>query len=107
MANLYKKAAERQKIVPGGAKPEPEVKDDEVVVPAAEETPAPVTEVADEKSIRIPLEEIGASKKPKKKSTTLYLSEEVIAELKARGAKAGGMSSSEYLDELLKRVFEL
>lgn len=107
MANLYKKAAERQKIVPGGTKNDPEdVKEEEITVPGSEEEACPDIEIPDNKSIEIPLDEIGAPKKPKKKSTTLYLSERAISELKTRGKKVG-LSSSEYLDEILKRVFDL
>lgn len=111
MANIYKKAAERQKIVPGGADVEQELKVEvEKVQPVVEEVkvPEPETPVAEasdnDAAVFLPLDDIGANKKPKKRSSTLYLSESVLDELRKRGKKVG-LSSSEYLDELLKRAF--
>lgn len=106
MANLYKKAAERQKIVPGGhldENQEQEILNESVSEEVVRET-AEVQDVSDNASVVIPLDEIGASRRPKKRSSTLYLSEEVLSELRKRSKKVG-MSASEYLDELLKRAF--
>lgn len=106
MANIYKKAAERKKIVPGGA----EVEDETVVVEPNDDideknSAAAVVESSDNTdSVFIPLDDIGANKKPKKRSSTLYLSESVLDELRKRSKKAG-LSSSEYLDEVLRRAF--
>ena len=114
MANIYKKAAERQKITPGGANVEQEevveLVVEEKVQPVIEEvverSEPPVVETSDADTVLIPLDDIGANKKPKKRSSTLYLSESVLDELRKRSKKAG-LSSSEYLDEVLKREFSL
>ena len=47
------------------------------------------------------------SEKIKKSSTTLYLSDDVWAELEKRSKKARFRSRSEYLDELLMKLFKL
>lgn len=81
----------------------------------AEETPAavePAEEVVEQKPGRISIDDIdeeikqASKKKQVKKNTSFTLSPEVIREIERRSKKAGKTKAS-YLDDLLKRVFEL
>lgn len=115
MANIYKQAAQRQRVVPGGAKPpeipaQDEPKEEEVITTPSEEEKAVVAAERDEKSIADAFEK--RLKAQKKKDTnkvhvSLTLSPEVKAELQKR-AKRAGLTASKYLDDLLKEeVFKL
>lgn len=130
MANLYKKAAERKKVVPGGAgRPQDEQKETAVVTPAEPETQQeapeapvsepitePVAEATEEKPVEDPVEErepapvrliledlIPKKKKPKRGTDGFYLDSDVHDEL-VRLAKQSKANKSEVLNALLRRV---
>ena len=95
--NAFKEAAKKRKTAPGGAEKEPEVE----VVPSQE---IEETEKEPTGEIAALLSGIGGEKKPQKKSSTLYLSATNLGELKKRAKKAG-VSSSEFLDKVLTKLF--
>ena len=107
MANPYKVSEEKKKKAPGGAQEPSEPKAD-VITPAEPESPAEELVAANENDLKGLFDQVKAakSKKPKKNSHTLYLSDSVWAELRKRSKKED-MSPSEYLDALLKGAFEL
>lgn len=70
------------------------------------EPKAEPVEVAPTNSVTIPLDDIGMVKRPEKRTASMYLSVDVLEELGKRAQKVN-MRSSAYLDELLKRVFEM
>lgn len=121
MANLYKTAAERKKIVPGGAvEPQEEVKQEEVVVtPAEPEKPAEVKiepaaelekapEAVEEAAAAAPVDLLAdlipQKKKPRPETYGFYLDSDVHDEL-VKLAKANKTNKSRYLNALLRRVF--
>lgn len=123
MSNLYKKAAERKKVVPGGAGKPQEAQNEEtaVVTPEEPETAqaapeAPVSEpiseeLAEEKAaeqdpapVRLILEDlIPKKKKPKRGTYGFYLDSDVHDEL-VKIAKQSKTNKSEVLNALLRRV---
>lgn len=126
MSNLYKKAAERKKVVPGGAgKPqgaqneeaavvtpeEPETAQTAPEVPVSEPIVEPVVEAAeqpveeqDPAPVRLILEDlIPKKKKPKRGTYGFYLDSDVHDEL-VKIAKQSKTNKSEVLNALLRRV---
>lgn len=131
MSNLYKKAAERKKVVPGGAgKPqdaqnkeaavvtpeEPETAQAAPEAPVSEPVTEPAAEVAEEKPVeektaepdpapvRLILEDlIPKKKKPKRGTYGFYLDSDVHDEL-VKIAKQSKTNKSEVLNALLRRV---
>lgn len=93
--NVFKKADQRKRVVPGGTQnvSEPSETEESVITPSVAE------ESVGDKIIK--------KKRVKKKSYSLYLSDEVHKELQKRSKQAGGMSVSEYLDEYLRLEFKL
>lgn len=86
---------------------EEEIDDTAPAQETAQEAPqAEKEQVRSEDAVFIPLDEIGLNQKPKKKTTSVYLSEDVLDELEKRAKKAK-LKPSPYLDELLRRVFGL
>lgn len=106
MANIYKDNDKRKKVVPGGT----QIPQDEGKAPETVETPAETEAPSDSKPTEIKdiLENVKAAKKrkPKRKTFSLYLSVNVMNEIEKQSKKAD-MSASEYLDEILKDIFNL
>jgi len=102
MPNPYKEAEKNKKTPPGsrqgGAETEEKVTQPSVPETKAEKPTEPVAALADL------LGTIGEEKKPARRSASLYLSDSNLAELKKR-SKAAGLSASEYLDQLLTKIF--
>ena len=95
--NAFKEAAKKRKTAPGGAEKEvPQVVISEETLPEKKE---PAGE------IQALLSGIEGERRPQKKSSTLYLSTTNLNELKKRAKKAG-VSSSEFLDKVLTKLFE-
>ncbi len=130
MSNLYKKAAERKKVVPGGAgKPqgaqneeaavvtpeEPETAQTAPEAPVSEPIVEPVVEAAEKPAeekveeqdpapVRLILEDlIPKKKKPKRGTYGFYLDSDVHDEL-VKIAKQSKTNKSEVLNALLRRV---
>lgn len=105
MGNLYKDADKRRKVIPGGAEKPQEPSKAEVGETPARTAENPVSEAVEpSKAIVDLLGTIGEERKPVRKSASLYLSETNLQELKKR-AKASKLSASEYLDQLLAKLF--
>lgn len=130
MSNLYKKAAERKKVVPGGAgKPQDAQNEGAAVVtpeehetaqtapeaPVSEPIVEPVVEAAEKPAeekveeqdpapVRLILEDlIPKKKKPKRGTYGFYLDSDVHDEL-VKIAKQSKTNKSEVLNALLRRV---
>lgn len=85
-------------LISAGKTPEEPQKVEEVVsIPAESEKPVEKPTGA----LEDVLNSIKDKKKPAKRSSTLYLSEANLDWLKQKGEEAGGLSSSEYLDQIL------
>ena len=108
MGNLYKDADKRRRRVPGGAVTGQDAKKEEKVVVTPQKEEKPVSEPVEAKmdALEELFTDIGANKKPTKRGSTLYLSTDVIDEL-AKRSKSVGLSSSEFLDQMLRRAFKL
>lgn len=122
MSNLYKKAAERKKVVPGGAGKPQDAQNEEAAVttpeepetaqaapeaPVAEPIFEPVEETTaepDPAPVRLILEDlIPKKKKPKRGTYGFYLDSDVHDEL-VKIAKQSKANKSEVLNTLLRRV---
>ena len=106
MANPYKEAEEKRKMKAPGSPREPRQEEEVVTVPEHVQEAAEEPTGGKEAGYGSLLSEIKSERRPKKRSTTLYLSDNVLAELR-KLSKKEGMSASEYLDALLKRAFGL
>lgn len=107
--NAFKDAAKKRKAQPGGAlkKQEKDKATNESKAKIIDSDSkgyekAPQSKKSEE--IDALLDEITGDKKPLKKSATLYLSQDNLSELKKRAKKAG-ISSSEFMDKLMTKLF--
>lgn len=129
MGNIYKNADKRKRVKPGSKQPditvevevneletipeatetaqEPQKATEVVTTPTEPEKPVSESVEAESATVEELLGDIGAGKKPTRRSTTLYLSDAVLTELEKRSKKAKFRSRSEYLDELLMKLFKL
>lgn len=111
--NIYRKAAQRNRVKPGSSQSDaPEAAEtaleaQNVVTPVEPQKPVSEAVEAESATLEDLLGELGTEKQPTKSSTTLYLSDDVQAELLKRSKKAKFRSRSEYLDELLRKLFKL
>lgn len=123
MANLYKDADKRRKVIPGGAgKPQEPAKEEEAVTTPAEPEKAqeavpvaenePVQEQAEsveekeaeqQPAVDLLADLIPQKKKPKPETYGFYLDSDVHDEL-VRLAKANKTNKSKFLNALLRRV---
>lgn len=104
---VEKKAEEAVELVVESREEVVEVKDEPIVEKTVEkEKPAaPAKKPKKELEKTAVAFDFPVRSKSKKKNYSLYLSEDNMAELQKR-SKQYGMSISEYLDEILKKVFE-